>query len=104
MMKILSFICIVVVLVLNFVPCADAYDQEEILQTVSIAAGHQDVPVHADECTPFCHCSCCASTVVVKLIVSPTVPFKINNFSYIPYSGAESLEVSLPIFQPPKLV
>jgi hypothetical protein len=102
-MKILSLICIIVVLALNCVPCADAYESE-VVQTVVTVGGHQDAPVHTDECTPFCHCSCCASTVVVRLIASPAVPFKINNFSYVPHFAGASLDVDLPIFQPPKLV
>jgi hypothetical protein len=102
-MRFFSFICIMVVLVLNFVPCADAHETEELQTTVTTAV-QQDSPAHTDDCTPFCHCSCCASTVVVKLAASPAVPFKINNSADIPHFEGNSLDVSLPIFQPPKLI
>lgn len=102
-MKFLSFICVVVVLALNFVPCADVNGTEEC-QTIVTTAGHQDAPAHTDDCTPFCHCSCCASTVVVKLASSLAIPFKTSTSAYIPHFEGESLDINLPIFQPPKVI
>ncbi|HMI04897.1 MAG TPA: DUF6660 family protein [Pedobacter sp.] len=102
-MKFLSFICVIIVLVLNSVPCADAHETEET-QTVISTAGQQELPSHADDCTPFCHCSCCASTVVVKLTASPAVPFKISTSAYIPHFEGNFMDISLPIFQPPKVI
>jgi hypothetical protein len=101
-MRFLSFICVIIVLVLNFVPCADAHETDEP-RTVITSAGQQNSPSHADDCTPFCHCSCCASTVVVKLTATPAVPFKVNISADIPHFEGSSLDVSLPIFQPPKV-
>jgi uncharacterized protein DUF6660 len=102
-MRFLSFLCLLIVLVLNFVPCADAHEMEET-QSVVTASGQQELPSHTDDCTPFCHCSCCASTVVVKLTASPAVPFKISTSAHIPHFEGNSMEVSLSIFQPPKVM
>jgi hypothetical protein len=103
MMRFLSFICVLIVLVLNCLPCADAHETEETQTTVSTAGQHNS-PAHTDDCTPFCHCSCCASTVVVKLTASPAAPFKISVFAYNPHFEGESMDISLPIFQPPKVI
>jgi len=103
-MRFLSFLCVMMVLVLNFVPCADAHETEEAQTVTAASHGQQESSSHSDDCTPFCHCSCCASTVVVKLTASPAVPFKISNSTYIPHFEGNSMDVSLPIFQPPKLI
>jgi len=103
-MRFLSFLCVLIVLVLNFVPCADAHETEETQTAVAAPSGQQESPSHADDCTPFCHCSCCASTVVVKLTASPAVPFKISTSAYVPHFEGNSMDVSLPIFQPPKVI
>jgi len=102
-MKIISLICVMIVMALNCMPCADD-DQGINAATAQLArggnAGSHD---HADACTPFCHCSCCASTVVAEEITSPEIPFKPTALFYaVPYIAPLS-EVSLPIFQPPKL-
>ena len=101
-MRIISFLCVMVVLVLNFVPCADVHAEEGNESITIHTPAHQDAPAHTDACTPFCHCSCCASTVVVKLTGAPPVPYKISNAEYLSHFEGRSSDISLPIFQPPK--
>ena len=101
-MRVFSMICVMVVLVLNFVPCADLHEDSKAETSFAIADHHNDTST-ADNCTPFCHCSCCASTVVVKIFATPSVPFNITFPSYILHFEGDAKDVSLPIFQPPKI-
>jgi len=102
-MRIIALLCVMMVLVLNFVPCADVHAEEGNGPLALGTSVHQDAPSHTDACTPFCHCSCCASTVVVKLTAAPPVPYKISNADYISHFEGRSSDISLPIFQPPKI-
>ncbi|WP_442590036.1 DUF6660 family protein [Pedobacter sp. AW31-3R] len=102
-MKLFSLICVVIVLVLNFVPCADA--QETIYQHSSVSAQHPETN-HShgltDNCTPFCHCSCCAASSVAQLFYLTVVPLPEINSTLIPYTPGRDTAVALPIWQPPQ--
>jgi len=97
----------IIVLGLNLVPCADAHDHADAPVTASLSSGDHtkghELPAQ-DACTPFCHCSCCASSVVLKLIVSLNPPFPIPQTSIAVHFEGRSIDVSLSVWQPPKLV
>lgn len=105
-MRILSVICAIIVLALNMVPCADAHEHL-VDQDVSISAAstnvEHNIPVD-DACTPFCHCTCCASTIVAKISTALQTPFIIKSKVKTDYFEENSIEVSLSVWQPPKLV
>lgn len=100
-------ICIVVVLVLNMVPCADAHDHADEKLSTSISnpgETHDHANAAGDACTPFCHCSCCAATIILKLQTELTLPFQVLQSAAVRYSNDCSIDVSLTVWQPPKLV
>lgn len=102
-MKPFSLICVILVLVLNFVPCADA--QETVDQHSSFSS-QQSEKEHAhpavDSCTPFCHCSCCASSSVVQLFYLNIILLPEYPGEPIPYFSRNYVDISLPIWQPPQ--
>ena len=103
-MRFISILCIVLVMALNMVPCADAHEPvvPSFSSSVDTAA-----PEHSeqsdDACTPFCHCSCCASSVVLKIAANLVAPFSVHQVSSLPPLEARSIDVSLSVWQPPKL-
>ena len=104
-MRLFAFFMALVVLVLSILPCADsafAISHGTAKVELSKAAQPQDSP-QQDDCSPFCHCSCCASYSVVKLYsIQAAVPvFRSETESdYLP---AGLIEVAIPIWQPPQL-
>lgn len=103
-MRILSFICVIMVMALNMVPCADVHEKlnDSFPVTLSDPDHAHDVPLN-DACTPFCYCACCASTVVVKIIAAPSIPFPLSqSFMLYPYQE-NTVNTGLSIWQPPKL-
>jgi len=110
-MKFFAVIMAFLVLTLSCLPCADdafamnigkvksdSYRMEAIQQQ-----NQQDNPDHDDACSPFCHCTCCAGFPVNNnsFAVSSLVIFCSKSFaSYLPDN---TIEVSLPVWQPPRL-
>jgi hypothetical protein len=105
-MKILAFILAFLVLGLSCLPCADdafARNDNEA-KTETVKQPDQEGDLHNDNCSPFCHCTCCAgfSFHHPATEIASVVPFrKTQNAS--PYI-ASVIEISLPVWQPPQLV
>lgn len=101
-MRLLGFILAILILALNFLPCADSCAIKGEKVKSEITTQHQGDD-HNDTCSPFCHCACCAgfsiNHVVTALSSSPLISSK-NFYSYLPDN---LIEISLPIWQPPKL-
>ncbi|TDQ08591.1 DUF6660 family protein [Pedobacter metabolipauper] len=104
-MRILSLLCVIVVMALNLVPCADLHEKldESISFSFSNPDKHTERSVE-DACTPFCNCSCCASSVVVKLTEVLIAPVSIQHNPSVPYFEGDYVVVSSSIWQPPKFV
>jgi len=105
-MRLLSIFCVLLVMALNMVPCADAHESVAPSLTAAVAAaatedGHSDQA--DDACTPFCHCSCCAASVVLKIESSLAAPFPVHQILSLPHLTSRSIDVSLSVWQPPKL-
>lgn len=71
-MKLFKTIFAVYLLCLSLVPCSDEYssimsrnDEAKISALVHHEASH-----HTDACTPFCHCACCATTVLFQTAIN----------------------------------
>lgn len=104
-MRLFAFFIALVVLVLSILPCADSAfamsygtAKTELLK----AAQPQDSP-QQDDCSPFCHCSCCASYSVIKFYsIQSAVPV-FRTGTEADYLPAELIEVALPVWQPPQL-
>lgn len=109
-MRILAFILAITVMALSLMPCADL-DELRIAEQHRQEAMHQapcghDADPLRDLCSPFCHCSCCASFTV------PQSTIRIPSPSYVQpapvvftgYRLQRLLSISLPVWQPPQLV
>lgn len=104
-MKIVCFIMAFLVLGLSLWQCADKSHNEganKSTSAISKSAKQTDNP--GDECSPFCHCTCCASFTINHFIPA------INHQRYYQskptpaFSTADEFEIALPIWQPPQLV
>ncbi|RYZ56537.1 MAG: hypothetical protein EOP49_00110 [Sphingobacteriales bacterium] len=103
-MRILTFLMAFLVLSLSMMPCADielSGKCDASYAQVKATERHQDEP--ADNCSPFCQCSCCAGFFVnnAPAIVSahPVLP----TVAVFPHPGSLVLDRSLPVWQPPQL-
>jgi len=103
-MRILSLICVLMIMALNLVPCADAHGESEAQVSISSSSpdNHHDFPVE-DGCSPFCHCACCSSQVVVRFALILSVPFSMPSATSVNHPNGRSNDISLAIWQPPKL-
>jgi len=105
-MKFLTFIMAFLVLTLSCLPCADCDavmkdNKAKTALTKTSGAKHND---HEDSCSPFCHCTCCSTHLVVQ-----NIPFfSFNRFSSFTHFQSliedNLLERSNPVWQPPQLV
>ena len=97
----------VLVVVLSCIPCADraiAGGKEEVKAAlVTQGDGHEDCE-HEDACSPFCNCTCCTSFSMNFIAVFSTCLPEVFNQYFSPYQVDNTLEISLPIWQPPQLV
>jgi hypothetical protein len=103
-MKILAFILSLYILILTAIPCIDKV-QDHAKQTIEIAqnpADHQHGQ-ESDQCSPFCSCVCCATSVIHPdySIHFKSFSFLQEKFSEQTFSFVSSHFVS--IWQPPKL-
>ncbi len=105
-MKFFAFIMAFLVLALSVMPCADQNDalndheQKNIITKRATSNSHQQ----ADDCSPFCQCSCCAGFSLNQSLAvasQPLLSLSGHQTSFI-HSGLFS--IALPIWQPPQLV
>ena len=105
-MKIIAFIMAFLVLALNVIPCADTVNaaNESKSKMVVAKSNSQKSDPQQDDCSPFCHCTCCGtfspnhSITVLSYILTY---LSISKSSFLP---ADLIEIALPIWQPPQLV
>jgi len=104
-MKIFASILASIVLFLSFIPCADhEFGQRNGKAKAELVKNNKGGNEKCnDSCSPFCHCSCCASfsydhpvIETVSMIRQPDAHNPSRNIAII-------MEVSLPIWQPPQL-
>ena len=92
------------VLALSCMPCTDeASDIETANAKTEFAKPVSDQDNnHDDACSPFCYCSCCAGFSINHSIATvASLPICSKNFSsYLP---GNLIEISLPVWQPPKI-
>ena len=103
-MKIFAFIMAILVLALSIMPCADDGANKSKATTIVEKSNHQQNDPQQDDCSPFCHCTCCGtfspnhSITVLSYILTY---LSISKSSFLP---ADLIEIALPIWQPPQLV
>jgi hypothetical protein len=104
-MKFFALIMAGVVLALSLFPCTDAVcaARAELIKTEFAKQLPAKDNEHKEECSPFCHCSCCAGFSINHwlLSISPLPSKNGNNLSV--YITAQLINISIPVWQPPKL-
>ena len=94
------------VLALSVMPCADneVLSGKEGAKTELAKTAHQQNNPVQDDCSPFCQCSCCAGFSINHFFAPvTTVPHPSCNATSS-FLSSEVIEVSLPVWQPPRLV
>ena len=104
-MKLFTFIMAFIFLALSCMPCMDAQNELSVsspqqLQSTTDHGGHND----ADKCSPLCVCGCCSTVTFLALDYKVNTAFKISSISYSTHLPFSVIEISLPVWQPPKLV
>jgi hypothetical protein len=105
-MKFIAFIMALLILVLSVLPCADntfAMKAEKVKTEISNFA-HQESDPHADACSPFCICSCCAGFSIFYPLAKIEFAALAHKPAYTSLLAAPVFKIALPIWQPPQLV
>ena len=102
-MRLFSFIWIIIILAAYVVPCSDATVMEDntSYESVEKTAGHHQNEV--DGCSPFCSCTCCSFPTVAQSLFHITFYSPFSPLVFNEYSQGDFIEISLPIWQPPKI-
>lgn len=103
-MRLLTFFMAILVLSLSCLPCGDVSnlvlkEGKAKYELSKCADGDQ----HEDDCSPFCHCSCCAGFSIyhqVAVIQQSCLP---SAFLHATRYIETIREVSIPVWQPPQL-
>ena len=107
-MKFFAYIMAFYILVLSVVPCSDVHnDCKDKKSKTELTQNHDHKQDKDDHCSPFCTCTCCATSVVaidftlfqIKKPTDFTISQKvaIRNFSFLSNFFGN-------IWQPPKIV
>jgi hypothetical protein len=104
-MKIFAFIMAFLVLALSIMPCMDDNNEFKGNQKTAISKSNsQQEHSESDDCSPFCNCSCCSTSLIHQvptLIYFQKPAFQEKNYSlHKPWFYSN---ISSSIWQPPKL-
>lgn len=104
-MKFFALIMSVWLLILSCLPCGDSREYNDRGATaISAKTDHQQRKQGIEHCTPFCSCSCCSISLSYPNILTYTIANKLfTTKKYSAYSTPFCKEVSLAIWQPPKI-
>lgn len=103
-MKIVSWLIVIIILVVNFMPCKDnnagTIETNRISRTIE-EHGHSKSDF--DSCSPFCTCSCCNTpTYINQTVYIRTISLMLKK-KYVDMYSANTASISLSVWQPPKL-
>ena len=103
-MKFFAFIMACTILTLSFMPCLDGASEMNSLKaktelSKSNSQGDKD---HNNDCSPFCHCSCCAGFSINHIIASVSNLEIVCNKDFASYLPENIIKVSFPVWQPPR--
>ena len=95
----------VYLVVLSCLYCSDAKSCVVTDTTVSIAAGaHDDHEQDTEHCSPFCICACCGQTAASTInLLAINFNLQSGTTLFNVYTQIFPTEVSLSVWQPPKL-
>lgn len=104
-MKVFAFFMAVLVLVLSVMPCGDkgsAEYSDKVKTEIAKSAAPQSDPQQGN-CSPFCHCTCCAGFSINHFIAAIFSLQPYTDKANAAYLSDYPVEVTIPIWQPPKL-
>jgi hypothetical protein len=105
-MKFFAFIMAFMILALPALPCADEAANGEAGKTkteIIKQVNHQEEQEHKDNCSPFCHCTCCAGFSINHFFAATSSPVFLDSKSYTSYLPENIIKVSYSIWQPPRI-
>lgn len=103
-MKLLAFILSFLMIGLSALPCADEDFMAGSNQTgPALSKQHDQHDEHDDACSPFCHCTCCASFSINHIPFTSSSLIITDARSYSSYLPGIIINYSLPVWQPPKI-
>lgn len=105
-MKFVALIMAFLVLALSVMPCADAgtaLNDSKAKSDITKTTDRQDHN-DADDCSPFCHCSCCAGFSINHFFTSIALIAPHINIPTGRFLQTDAIEIVLPIWQPPQIV
>jgi hypothetical protein len=101
-MKIMGKILIIYIFTLLAFPCQDSFGFS-CPQHNEQSTDQDGCPIDCHTCSPFCTCNCCHTNTVVAL-ESNLISVEFIPFSYISlYKDEYFQEITLAIWQPPKI-
>jgi hypothetical protein len=105
-MKLFAFLMAFLVLALSIMPCADrgdALSSSKAKTELAKKANPQSDP-QQDDCTPFCHCTCCACFSINHTVATIGILPVYSAQSQTAHLPSNLIDVALPIWQPPQLL
>jgi hypothetical protein len=105
-MKFFALIMSFLMLALPVLPCADdseSFSSDNAKTTIAKQNNHEQEQEHNDNCSPFCHCSCCAGFSINHFATGSTSVILPGSKSYISHLQGDLIEHSSSIWQPPQL-
>lgn len=103
MMKFFAYILSVYIVVLTIMPCVDIH-QDTISQNIELLTTSSNThQTNSDHCSPFCTCTCCATSVVLQNTVIQFKCFPIDIEQLFEYDLSYSTSEYYSIWQPPKI-
>jgi hypothetical protein len=105
-MKLIGYSMAFLILLLSCLPCQDvvASYTASADRSTTITKESKEAAAHDDNCSPFCHCTCCAASSINQSPIGfHCISFKAN-LSFSVYVSSKITGIASPIWQPPQLV
>jgi len=102
-MKTLAYILSLYILLLTLLPCIDVPISQDNHTAAMSQNGHETHQGEKDNCSPFCTCSCCATSAIFQEYLAEFNSFLFIGQNYFPVSSKFISDPLASIWQPPKI-
>ena len=103
LMKIFAAILSLYILALSIKPCIDIH-KENMLQKIGISENSaSNAHNETDDCSPFCSCACCNSSVLHQVFAIQFSCFSFYQKHFPKFQSSKITSSLAAIWQPPKL-
>ncbi|MFN8287985.1 MAG: DUF6660 family protein [Chitinophagales bacterium] len=103
MKQLLCLLLSVYCLSISALPCRDACNSHEHKAPVTFQQASEHHEQENDQCSPFCYCACCSSTVITPAISHYIFTEVFSVSAILPVKDSKIAEQAFAIWQPPKL-